>query len=110
MTNQEVIKKLCNAICNTFYPDDSTIEVVCFNEGIDASATATPKDVQLFRCALSLVVGYVEGSRSENGISTSVFAERVKNSIAYWCGLYGLDADEELANFVRRIKDMTHRW
>ena len=110
MKNSEVIRGLCNAMANMFYPDDETINTMCFNEGVDATAEATPKDARNFRLALSLVVAYVEGSRSENGVSTSVFSERIKQSISYWCGIYGLDADEELSDFVRVIEDGSHLW
>lgn len=110
MKNSEALRSLCNAMANTFYPDDSTISMMCFNEGVDAEAEATPKDVTIFRLALALVLGYVEGSRSENGVSTSVFSEKVKESVKYWCNIYGLDADEELKGFVRVVEDGSNLW
>ena len=64
-------------MANTFYPDDKTIELALFNEGIDRTADATPKDPEIFRVAVSLIKGYVEGSRSENGVSTSVREEGI---------------------------------
>jgi len=45
MTNIEALRTLCNAIANTFYPDDATLKFALFNEGINADADATPKDV-----------------------------------------------------------------
>ena len=84
MKNSEALKGLCNAMANTFYPDDKTIELALFNEGIDQTADATPKDPEIFRVAVSLIKGYVEGSRSENGVSTSVREERIKESIKYY--------------------------
>ena len=83
MKNSEALKGLCNAMANTFYPDDKTIELALFNEGIDPTADATPKDPEIFRVAVSLIKGYVEGSRSENGVSTSVREEGISNVKAY---------------------------
>ena len=67
--NLTATRSLCNAIANTFYPDNATIEFALFNEGIDAKAEATPKDPMIFRVAARLVIGYVENSRPENGVS-----------------------------------------
>ena len=94
-------------MCSTFFPDNSTIEFSLFNDGIDPKAKATPKDPQIFRAAIRLVMGYVESSRSENGVSTSVMSE---DSIIYWCGYYGLDADEELSEYSREIEDGSNLW
>lgn len=110
MNNLNALRSLCNAIANTFYPDNKTIELVLFNEGINAQAEATPKDVTLFRLAIRLIFGYVESSRSENGVSTSVREDAIKESIRVWCGIYGLDADEEMSDYVREIEDGTHLW
>lgn len=111
MDNLNATRSLCNAICNTFFPDNSTIEFTLFNDGIDPKTEATPKDPNIFRAAIRLVMGYVEGSRSENGITTSVMSEEaIKNSISYWCGYYGLDADEELAEYSRNLEDGSNLW
>lgn len=48
MKNSEALKGLCNAMANTFYPDDKTIELALFNEGITPTAEATPKDLRSF--------------------------------------------------------------
>lgn len=110
MINAVALKNLCNAIANTFYPDNATIDLVLFNEGIDPQGEATPKDEKLFRIAISLVMGYVEGSRTENGVSTSVLEDAVKNSIKYWCNIYGLDADDVLNDYLRVIEDGSNLW
>ena len=110
MNNLKALSSLCNAIANTFYPDNSTIELVLFNEGIDPQAEATPKDETLFRLAVSLVMGYVESSRSENGVSTSVMPDAVEKSIRYWCNIYGLDADEILSDYLRVMEDGSKLW
>lgn len=110
MINAVALKNLCNAIANTFYPDNATIDLMLFNEGIDPQGEATPKDEKLFRIAISLVMGYVEGSRTENGVSTSVLEDAVKNSIKYWCNIYGLDADDVLNDYLRVIEDGSNLW
>lgn len=111
MTNLDATKALCNAIANTFYPDDSTLRLALFNEGIDAEGEATAKDPQIFRVALRLVMGYIEGSRSEGGISTSVRSEEaIKQSIAVWCNSYGLNAEDELTDYLRVIESGSSLW
>lgn len=110
MTNLIATKSLCNAIANTFYPDNSTIEVVLFNEGIDPKADAAPKDTNIFRVAVQLIKGYVESSRTENGVSTAVRDDAIKDSIKYWCGLYGVAVEDVLGDTLSVIEDGTHLW
>lgn len=110
MKNAIALRSLCNAMANTFYPDKNTLELALFNEGIDPQTDATPKDAAIFRIAVSLCMGYVEGSRSENGVSTSVLQDAVKESIRYWCGIYGLDADEVLSDYLVVKEDGSHLW
>lgn len=110
MKNAAALRSLCNAIANTFYPDNDTIDFALFNEGINPQAEATPRDEKIFRVAVSLVLGYVEGSRTENGVSTSIMADAVEESIKYWCNIYGLDAEEILSDYLRVIEDGTHLW
>lgn len=110
MTNRAALYNLCNAIANTFYPDESTMNVALFNAEIDPEATATPKDPQIFRVAVALVRGYVEASRTENGVSTSVMQEAVDKSLNWWCNYYGLDAEEELGGTLNIIDDMSSNW
>lgn len=110
MTNRDALRSMCNAIASSFYPDCAAVDMVLFNEGIDADADSAPKDVSILRLAVSLVMGYVEQSRSENGVSVSVMQDAVKESIRYWCNIYGLDADEVLADYIRVIEDGSQRW
>lgn len=108
MTNIETLRTLCNAIANTFYPDDATLKFALFNEGINADADATPKDVSIFRVAVGLIRGYVEASRTENGVSTSVSQDAVTQSLSYWCNVYGVDADEIIADVLNVIDDVSN--
>lgn len=111
MTNLAAVSRLCNAIANTFYPDQSTIEFALFNEGVDATAEATPKDPVIFQVALRLVKGYVESSRSEGGVSLSVRSEEaIKQSLSMWCNVYGFDAEEELSALFRVLEDGSNLW
>lgn len=110
MTNIAALNSLCNAIANTFYPDDSTLRMALFNAEIEPEADATPKDPNIFRVAVALVRGYVEASRSENGVSTSVMQEAVDKSLNWWCNYYGLDAEEELGGSLNIIDDISSRW
>lgn len=110
MKNIEALGKLCNAIANTFYPDSATLEFALFNEGVDAQAEATPKDATIFRVAVGLIKGYVESSRSEGSVSTSVMQDAVEKSLLFCCNYYGLDAEDVLSDFVRVIDDASNRW
>lgn len=110
MTNRDALIGLCNAIANTFYPDSAAINIAFLNEEIDPDGTATPKDGKILRMAVALVMGYVESSRSENGVSTSVKADAVEDSIRYWCGIYGIDANEVLNDYLRVIEDCSNLW
>lgn len=110
MTNLEALSHLCTSIANTFYPDSAVLRFTLFNDGVDADANAQPKDATIFRCAVRLVIGYVEASRSEGSVSTSVMQDAVEKSLNYWCNYYGLDADEELEDYKRTISDATNLW
>lgn len=110
MTNLKALSSLCNAIANTFYPDKSTLEVVLFNGGIEPDAEAAPKDPKIFRAAVRLIYGYVESSRTENGVSTSVNEDAIRKSLAIWCKDYGLNAEEELGDYLRVIEDGSSLW
>lgn len=109
MDNLKALKSICNAICSTFYPDSAVMEVMLFNEGISVDAEATPKDVNLFKVAIRLVKGYVENSRSENGVSTSVNEDAVNENIRIWCKDYGLDAEDYLLS-VKTIENGSNLW
>ena len=109
MDNLKALKSICNAICSTFYPDRAVMEVMLFNEGISVDAVATPKDVTLFKVAIRLVKGYVENSRSENGVSTSVNEDAVNENIRIWCKDYGLDAEDYLLS-VKTIENGSNLW
>ena len=108
MDNLTALRGLCNASCNTFYPDNSTMTLLLFNEGLSAEDTARPKDVVLLTIAIKLVLGYVESSRSEGGVSVGIDSKRVKENIKRWCDDYGLDAEDFLP--LKTIESGTHLW
>ena len=90
MTNLDATKSLCNAIVNTFYPDNATVRFVLASRGISPDGEATPTDKELF--------------------CTAVREDAIRNSIKYWCGVYGVDADEVLGGEATIIEDGTHLW
>lgn len=110
MTNLEAIRSLSNAICNIFFPDTATIEIVMLNEGVIGEAEAKPKDEKILKCAIALVRGYVELSSSQNGIWTSVRSqEAINDSIRHYCHLYGVDvADYGVEDVI--IENISTRW
>ena len=110
MTNQEALTSLCNAMANTYYPDDSTVRLMLFNEQIEPLAEAKPKDKQLFKLAVSLVLGYVESSSNENGVSTSVREDAIKASIKHYCDVYEVDVDDMLGEDITTIENGTNLW
>lgn len=109
MDNLKALRSLCNAICNTFYPDRGAMEIMLLNSGIDCEAEAKPKDVALLQVAIRLVRGYVEGSRTENGVSTSVREDAVNENIRIWCKEYGLDAEDYMLS-VKTIENGSNLW
>lgn len=94
MTNLEALRAQCKLICNTCYVDSDVLKLALHNAGIDTDAEAAVKDPAIIREAIVIVKGWVETSRSENGISASIDVAAVKNSIMFWCGEAGLDASE----------------
>ena len=110
MTNLEAVRRLCTAICSSFYADVQTVELVLFNEGIDADADATAKDAATLKAAVKLVRGYVETSRTEGGISVSIDRDALNDSILFWCNEYGVDSEEVMEDTVRVIYDGSSRW
>lgn len=114
MDNLSALRGLCNAICNTFYPDRATMELMLFNEGLNPTDAAKQKDGTLLKIAIVLTGGYVESSRTENGVSTSVDMEKVDHNIKFWCNQYGLNAEDYvlsgLSETEKVIENGSNRW
>lgn len=111
MDNLAALRALCTAIANTFYPDEAPLRLALLNAGLEADARAAPKDARLLRAAASLVLGYVEASRSENGISATVRSDKaIAASLRAWAREYGVDENELLAGSQRTITDGTNLW
>lgn len=94
MTNSEALRAQCKLICNTCYVDTDVLSLALLNAGISADDTATPNDSAIIRTAILIVKGWVETSRSENGISAAIDMPSLENNIKYWCAKAGLDASE----------------
>lgn len=109
MDNLTATRNLCASIVNTFYPDAGVVELALTNKGIEPMDEYA-QDPDIMRAAIRLVMGYVETSRSENGISVGISRDAIKKSIAGWCDEYGLDAEEELAQYERKIEDVSNMW
>ena len=98
--NLEALKAQCKLICNTCYVDDDVARLVLLDAGLDADSEPSANHPDIVRAALLVVKGWVETSRSANGISASVDVESVKKSIIFWCGKAGLDASEYVDDLV----------
>lgn len=98
--NLEALKAQCKLICNTCYVDDDVARLVLLNAGLKEDESPTANNPELVKAAILIVKGWVETSRSENGISVSVDVASIKKSIVFWCGQCGLDASEYVDDLV----------
>lgn len=108
-TNLEALKARCKVICNTCYVDTDAAEDILIREGLEPDNT-DGDDNSITKCAIVIVKGWIETSRTDNGISASINYAAVKNSIAYWCGQCGLDASEFLDGELVTIEDGSDMW
>lgn len=108
MTAADTLRTMCTSIASTFYPDSDVCVLALEAAGIDANGDADFPS--LFKVAARLVIGYVEQSRSEGGISVSVNSDAVRRSVLHWCGVYGVRPEEVLGDSIGIIKDCTDIW
>ena len=101
MTNLESLRAKCKLICDTCYVDRDVLEVTLADNGLNANDTATAGDSTINKCAILIVKGWVETSRSEGGVSVAIDREAVKKSLSFWCGQWGLD--EELVDDSKSV-------
>lgn len=104
-TNLEALRAKCKLICDTCYADDDVLIDALFDANIDPDGIATAGDVEIVKAAILVVKGWVESSRSEGGISTSINREAVDKNILFWCNRFGLDASEYLSDSMTVIQD-----
>lgn len=107
--NLEAVKAQCKLICNTCYVDDDVARLVLQNAGLDTESEPLANNPDIVSAAILIVKGWVETSRSENGISASVDVESVKKNIVFWCNRAGLDASEYVDDLVT-IEDGSKMW
>lgn len=100
LTNSDAVRAKCKLICNTCYVDSDVLAATLSDVGLEADVTATPNDPLIVECAILIVKGWVETSRSENGISTSIDKDKLEQNILFWCNRAGLDASEFLNDLV----------
>lgn len=95
MTNKEALRAQCKLICNNCYVDSDVLELALLNSGvIGEEEVGATNDPTIIRTAIIIVKGWVETSRSENGISTTIDINALDNNIKFWCAKAGLDASE----------------
>ena len=109
MTNLEALKAQCKLICNTAYVDTDVAELSLLNEGIGSQDEFVPGDKKIIVAALNLVKGWVETSRSENGISVSTDSHKLEKNIIYWCNKAGVDASDYVES-LSVIEDGSNLW
>lgn len=100
MTNLEALKAQCKLICNTCYVDDDVARLMLNNAQLNADEEASANDPNIVAAAILIVKGWVETSRSENGISVSTDVNKIRKNILYWCTKAGLDASEYADDIV----------
>jgi len=106
----EAVRAKCKLICNTCYVDDDVLNDILLDHGFEPDDIAqSENNAAIMECAILIVKGWVETSRSEGGISTSIDMESVKNNILFWCGRTGLDASEYLSE-LSVIDDGSKLW
>lgn len=98
--NLEALKAQCKLICNTCYVDDDVARLMLLNAGIEEGGLPTANNPDIVKAAILIVKGWVETSRTENGISASVDVASVKKNIVFWCGQSGLDASEYVDDLI----------
>lgn len=108
-TNFEAVRAKCKLVCNTCYVDKDVIYDVLNSHTIDPEGE-DGDDASLMECAILIVRGWVETSRSEGGISAAIDMESVRNNILFWCGRYGLDAEELLSGSLSEIDNASNLW
>lgn len=110
ITNSEAVRAKCKLICNTCYVDEDVLKVTLSDAGLNATDVATPNDPAIVECAILIVKGWVETSRSESGISASIDKERLEQNILFWCNRAGLDASEFLEGIVTTVENGSDLW
>lgn len=105
----DALKARCKVICNTCYVDTDAAIDALIQEGIEPNDTVSDDSV-ITKCAIILVKGWVETSRSENGISASIDKDALKKNLLSWCRKAGLDASELLGDDLITIYDGTNLW
>ena len=83
MNNLEALKAQCKLICNTCYIDDDVARLVLQNAGLDAEGAPSANDPDIVSAAILVVKGWIETSRSENGISVSVDISGIKKNMVW---------------------------
>lgn len=109
LTNSEAVRAKCKLICNTCYVDDDVLNATLIDAELQPTGIATPNSPKIVECAILIVKGWVETSRSEGGISASIDKDKLEQNILFWCNRAGLDASEFLDSLVV-VENASDRW
>ena len=110
MTNLEALQAQCKLICNTAYVDRDVANLTILKGELDPQGEfSLADDKKIIIMSLDIVKGWVETSRSENGISVSMDPQKVEQNMIYWCGKAGVDASKFLST-VSVIEDGSNLW
>jgi hypothetical protein len=101
MTNLKTLRSRCKLICSTCYPDRDVLEAELYAHMLVPDQEYDMNfDRTMMICALNIVSGWVEtsrsegGSRSHGGISVSTDIEATKRNMRYWIRRYDFDATD----------------
>lgn len=110
MTNKEALISWCKRLNSMASIDENSVELSLSEVGIDPTSVYDNADGKLMlMCAIGIVRGSVETSKSENGISVSIDVDSINNNIRYWCNRYGIDSNG-LTIGKTTIKDISNMW
>ena len=101
MTNYETLRSRCKLICNTCYADRDVLESELLRHMLVPNMTYDLNwDRTMMICALNIVGGWVEtsrsegGSRSHGGISVGTDIAAVERNMRHWIRRYDLDPSD----------------
>lgn len=109
MTNLEALRALCTRIASTFYVDRNVMEQAMIDYNIDRDAEYTAEDINIIKCALELVQGFVNTLQIEGDTHNNTYWEAVKANIIRITNKYGLDPDSYIT-ISSTVSDMSLKW
>jgi hypothetical protein len=99
---------MCTSIASTFYADRGVMELAITNAGIDINAEYAANDINLLKCALELVQGFVNTLQIEGDVHNNTNWDAVKANIIRISNKYGLDPSEYIT--LSSVEDASVKW